>query len=52
MSTAAPMDDISNTSGAVTTTAAAKLRDEALATAKLLEDEVATLRSTNAEHGQ
>jgi hypothetical protein len=41
----------STCSGAVTAAAAAKLRDEALAAAKLLEDEAASLRSTNAERG-
>jgi hypothetical protein len=48
---AAPTDGLSS-SGAATAATAAKLRDEALAAAKLLEDEAATLRSTNVEHSQ
>jgi hypothetical protein len=48
---AAPTDG-SSSSGAATAATAAKLCDEALAAAKLLEDEAATLRSTNAERSQ
>jgi hypothetical protein len=44
---AAPTDGSSST-GAATAATAAKLHDEALAAAKLLEDEAASLRSTNA----
>jgi hypothetical protein len=52
MSATAPMGDISSTSSAATAAAAVKLRDEALTVAKLLEDEAATLCSTNAERRQ
>ncbi|XP_039852395.1 uncharacterized protein LOC120711059 [Panicum virgatum] len=45
-------EDGSSSSSAATATTAAKLCDEALAAAKLLEDEAASLRSTNAERGQ
>jgi hypothetical protein len=47
---AAPTDGSSSTGAATAATAAtaAKLHDEALAAAKLLEDEAASLRSTNA----
>jgi hypothetical protein len=41
-----------DSSGAATAATAAKLRDEALAAAQLLEEEAASLRSTNAERGQ
>jgi hypothetical protein len=39
-------------SGAATAATAAKLRDDALAAAQQLEEEAASLRSTNAECGQ
>jgi hypothetical protein len=48
---AAPTDG-SSSSGAATAATAAKLRDEALAAAKLLEDEAEALRSTNVERSQ
>jgi hypothetical protein len=41
-----------SSSGAATAATAAKLRDAALAAAQQLEEEVASLRSTNAERGQ
>jgi hypothetical protein len=41
-----------DSSGATTVATAAKLCDEALAAARLLEEEAASLRSTNAERGQ